>query len=100
MYIKWTDAEDNIMKEYYPKIGVMVVDILPARTTNAIKNRANYLGLIYKETYNSWTQEEVDILRAYYPIEGKKCSSRIPNHSIRSVQAMAIKLNIKKAKYI
>ena len=30
MYIKWTDAEDNIMKEYYPKIGVMVADILPA----------------------------------------------------------------------
>lgn len=41
-----------------------------------------------------WTELEINILKEYYPKEGSKCIDKLPRKSIKTIQAMANKLNI------
>ncbi len=41
----WTDFECNILREYYPKMGIRVAALLPGRTLKSITTKANTLGL-------------------------------------------------------
>lgn len=42
---KWQADEDEILRTWYPKIGIRVADMLPCRTKSAIQNRATLFGL-------------------------------------------------------
>ena len=42
---KWTEEEDNIVKEHYPKIGIKCLDMLNNKTLSALYNRARSLGV-------------------------------------------------------
>lgn len=42
---KWQPDEDEILRTWYPKIGVRVAGMLPYRTKSAIQNRAALFGL-------------------------------------------------------
>lgn len=52
---KWTTEEDNIIKEFYTKLGVdELLKMLPNRTRKAIQERASKLNvkyLVYDENY-------------------------------------------------
>lgn len=63
--VPWTEDEDNILQEYYPKEGGLVCHRLPGRTRNACKNRAQYIRLQRQEEhkFSRWTEEEDAILR-------------------------------------
>ena len=39
------EEEDNIIKEYYPKIGIKCLDMLNNKTLSALYNRARILGV-------------------------------------------------------
>lgn len=51
--VPWTEDEDNILQEYYPKEGGLVCHRLPGRTRNACKNRAQYYACNGKKIINS-----------------------------------------------
>lgn len=45
---KWTDYEDNIIKEYYPQNGYeKVLEILPNRNKKGVQQRAHKIGVRY-----------------------------------------------------
>ena len=95
---KWTKEEDILLIKFYPKMGTDIVSKLPGRTVNAIKNRAQYLGILTRPEIIAWTEKELDILKKYYPLEGKKVISRLPGRTIKTIQVMAFRLNISKKK--
>lgn len=73
---KWTEEENNILREYYPVKGYKeVIDRLEGRTRRAINLQAKKLGI--KAPDNTWTEEENTILRKYYPVEGIKVIDRL-----------------------
>ena len=45
----WTEEEDQIMREYYPKEGARVQTRLVKRTKDACKTRAKTLGLRFSK---------------------------------------------------
>lgn len=44
---KWTESEDNIIKEFYPSEGSAVKHRLHGRTDKAVMHRARFLGVNY-----------------------------------------------------
>lgn len=94
----WTDAEIKILIDYYPSDGTNITVKLPNRTVNAIKNKAQQLGILTRKPITSWTAEEIEILKQYYPIEGKHVVSRLPGRTISTIQVYAFRLGIKKVK--
>lgn len=94
----WTKEEDEILIHSYPLDGPSIVSKLKDRTINAIKNRAQALGLIYRKEMFGWTEEELSILREYYPIEGKQILTRLPGRTLKTIQVTAYRLGIKKNK--
>lgn len=96
MFRYWTKEEDEILINYYPKEGTGVIKRLKDRTINAIKNRAQALGIIYRYEMINWTAEELEILKIYYPTEGKKVAIRLPRRTVKTIQATALRLGIKR----
>lgn len=47
--VPWTEDEDNILQEYYPKEGGRVQMRLTKRTKGACKTRAKVLGLRFSK---------------------------------------------------
>lgn len=93
---KWTKEEDEILVKYYSVEGTEVVNRLSDRTVNAIKNRAQALGLIHRQEMFGWTAEELEILRKYYPSEGKRVANRLPGRTVRTIQIMAFREGVKR----
>jgi len=96
--IKWTQEEDNLIISNYPISGPDMQ--LPGRTRVAIKNRAQYLGVYFRDEYAHWSKAELDILRTYYPVLGGKIIDRLPGRSLRNIQITAFRLGIKKNKTV
>jgi len=92
----WTKEEDAVLIKYYSKEGPAIVKRLVGRTTNAVKNRARVLGLIYRQEMFGWTEDELEILKNFYPIEGKKVVNRLPDRTIKTIQMMAHRLGVKR----
>lgn len=92
----WTKEEDQILIAHYPKEGTEIFKKLPGRTPNAIKNRAQNLGVIHRREMFGWTEEELNILKEYYPIEGKRVVSRLPGRTINTIQVTAHRLGVKR----
>lgn len=92
----WTKEEDVILISYYKKEGINVINRLSGRTANAVKNRAQSLGLIHRQEMFGWTEEELNILKTYYPIEGKRVLSRLPGRTVKTIQITAHRNGIKR----
>ncbi len=98
--VEWSDDEDGILRKYYPSEGSKIIARLPGRTPNAIKTRASFLGLKYRNSgRNSWTDEDIRILKEYFQTEGshgvyERLNGRFTNSAI-SVKAS--RLGLKKA---
>ena len=92
----WTKEEDEILIYNYPLEGPSIVSKLKNRTVNAIKNRAQTLGIIYRKEMFGWSPEELNILKEYYPIEGKKILERLPGRTLKTIQVTAHRLGIKR----
>lgn len=90
----WTEEEVEILKKYYPILGVKACKkLLPNRD---VKSKAATLGLRVESYY--WTEEEVEILKSNYPKIGiKGCKGLLPNKSVRSITAKAWALGVKKS---
>ena len=89
--VPWTEDEDNILQEYYPKEGGLVCHRLPGRTRNACKNRAQYILLQRQEEhkFSRWTEEEDAILKEYYPTERETVHLRLPGRTASACQRRA-----------
>ena len=89
---KWTEEEDNIIREFYPIIGSDVYKKLPKRTKSACYCRVVSLGL--KSKYNKWTEEEDRILREFYPIIGSDVYAKLPGRTKLACKQRARMLSI------
>ena len=89
---RWTEEEDNIIREYYPTESTDVYKRLCNRTKIACRTRAKMLNIRY---INTWTKEEDDIIRKYYPTEGSSVYKRLPGRGVNSCCNRARKLNVK-----
>lgn len=91
---RWSEEEDNILREYYPIEGTKVKNRLSGRTEAAIKLQAKKLELRVRNTWNTWTEKEDKILRKYYTVEGTKVKNRLESRSRNSIKARARKLGL------
>ena len=92
---KWTKAEDDILREYYPSEGTSISKRLPRRSVLACRARADLLG-IKNNRFVKWDDKSDDIIRKYYPTEGGKCSKRLTNGADRtSIASRAYLLGVK-----
>lgn len=99
----WEKEEDTIIREVYSMNGpAAAAEALSkagyTRTIVSVKNRAQFLGLYFRQEYTSWSQAEIDILRDNYPTMGKKVMELLPTKSLKNIQVTAFRLGIKKAK--
>ena len=91
--VKWTEEEDNVLREFYPSEGTNVAARLPGRTKGSCKKRAGTIGV--KIGALCWSETEDNILREYYPTEAGKVSRRLQNRAAKSCIARARKLGIR-----
>ena len=91
----WTEAEINILKEYYPNEGIQIIERLPNRSITSIYTKAHRLCI---ETH-FWDINEVSILEKYYPLEGIKVAKRFPYKTKKEVEnkAYTLKLHVQKS---
>lgn len=99
----WTVEEDSILKDNYNMFGPEICqkELSKAgfeRSCSSVKNRAQSLGLYYRQEYSSWTPEQIRILRENYPTMGKKVMSLLPDKSLKGIQITAYRLGIRKIK--
>lgn len=87
----WSDAEDQILREYYPTEGPACVSRLSGRTKGAVKIRAQLAGL---RAPGCWTPEEDAILQEYYPAEGTACFVRLQNRSVSAAKKRVLQLGL------
>ena len=94
--VPWTEDEDNILQEYYPKEGGLVCHRLPGRTRNACKNRAQYIRLQRQEEhkFSRWTEEEDAILKEYYSTERETVHLRLPGRTASACQRRAVGMKL------
>lgn len=88
---KWSQWEDDILREHYPKIGCRAAEYLPSRSETSCYTRAYKLGL----KVQSWTRREDSILRKNYPIMGGKVAALLPKHTKAACVARATRLSLK-----
>ena len=99
--VRWSENEDNIIREYFPTEKKEVYKRLQGRTQDATYQRARYLGLIESR---EWSRAEDNIIRKYYPIEGTGVVVRLDkkNKSVSrtedAIKTRAAKLGVKKDK--
>lgn len=73
----YTDAEEELLRRYYPEFGIdYCMQFFPSRSRSAVIGFANKLQL--KRTNVFWTKEEEDFLRTNYPLYGiKYCMEKL-----------------------
>lgn len=89
----WTSEEIAVLQEYYPTLASDVVDMLPGRSREATRQKAQKLKLLAP---HFWTEEEVQILLSHYPLEGGSVADRFPRHNRHSVCYKASTLGCKR----
>lgn len=69
----WSDAELEILKTYYPEGGsVVCIEKGINRPADAIRRRANQMGITRTNIADVWSSEEDAIIKQYYPEGGYK----------------------------
>ena len=91
-YDKWTDAEIEILKQWYPKIGSNVCEKLN-KSRSACMHKAIKLNLKYDD--RPWTEEEDKLLYEKYPKIGRGVSEFLANRSISAIRSRAALFGIK-----
>lgn len=94
---RWSEEEDNILKEYYKEEKEDIVERLPGRNWKSIYQRARNLGLV--DERNRWSRVEDNIIRKYYPIENIGVSVRLAKYTKRTdlaIKTRASQLGVKK----
>lgn len=92
----WTEEEDRILIELYPKIGYKVIEYLPGRTEIAIQGRVKRLGLKKEE---SWPTEKVKLLKKVYSYcTNEELLQYFPEKTIGAIKRKAQSLGLKKIK--
>ncbi len=99
-YMKWTDEEKEIIREYYPSEGNSVLKRLPGKTKRQLIGHTFNKGLYYsnhKKKFEvvEWSEEEDNILHEYYPSEGSKIISRLPGRTSNAIKTRASFLGLK-----
>lgn len=100
----WSKEEDNIILDYYDKLGIKIMTMLPGKSKDQIQHRAAVLGIkvnkkkTVKEKKNikpkkRWNKEEIDILIEKYSEYGTKLCE-ILNRNPREIQAKARRLGL------
>ena len=90
----WSSEEDDIIRKYYPVIGINVYKKLPGRTPRTCIDRAKHLKIKSESRY--WTIEEDNILREYYPSMGYNVYEKLPGRSKKGCIKRANKLGLQK----
>lgn len=95
--LRWTDAENEIMRQNYSTMGTKVADLLPGRSRAACRHQADILNLANKNTepYVEWTDKEDAVLRRFYPSMGSRVAALLPGRSKRACYSRAKKLKLK-----
>lgn len=94
---RWTEEEDRIIIDNYPKLGTKIKEMLPGRSVQSIISRANKLSVYIAK---SWSEEEDNIIRKYYPIMGVKVSELLTiKRSDTCIRSRAADLNITRYLY-
>lgn len=92
---RWTQTEDDILRQHYQTDGVNVCRRLPGRTVSACTVRAGKLGLSAKRpVQKKWTLEEDAILRNYYSTENGGVYKRLPGRTKKACTRRAQKLGL------
>lgn len=90
---RWTQEEDNLLKQYYQKYGGKYCINLIDRTYGAIYERVKKLGLA--RMIKRWTPDEETVLQKHYPNYGVEYCSELLNKSCRAISKKVFRLNVK-----
>ena len=91
-YPKWTEEEEQFLKENYPDKGAVWCAEKLKRTEKACITRA--VGLKIKRSYR-WKPEDDEVIRKYYPKYGVKKVSEILGRTRETCSTRAYVLGIK-----
>lgn len=102
-YPRWSEAEDAILREYYPAEGAKAARRLPSRTKAACMCRVRKLGLYFDgdpisvrgRRRDAWTKAEEGVLREHYRAEGTRVYLRLNGRSRDACRVRAEKLGLK-----
>ncbi len=87
----WTEAEKEIVRDYYAKGSDHVMARLPGRTRKTINWMAKKLGIV---SGRSWTRKEVSLLKKYYPVRGTAVADLLPGRTQEAVKIKACEMGI------
>lgn len=91
----WNETENNLLRQYYPKLGTACIKYLPDRTKRAIKCQAQKLGILF-EFENSekkrFTKAEDKFLIENYNKFGVAKCAKILNRSKFAIKSRARKV--------
>lgn len=92
----WTEQEDLLLKTMHQQVGIKgLVSYLPARNYNAIKARANFLGIVTGKRH-FWTADKKGMLtKLYGKVSTEDLLAAFPDHTEVSIRLQANKLNLR-----
>lgn len=78
--VRWSQAEDDILREFFPTEGKDVVERLCGRTIAACQFRAYKLGIHRQQPHSrgKWLKGEDMLLRRWYPEMGIRVAILLP----------------------
>ena len=93
--IRWTAEEDNILRDYFPSMGMGVSELLPHREVSAIVRRAKKIGADEESTrIRHLTDEQEKLLRELYPSIGDAVQHYLPAFSLNAIHVYVMALVI------
>ena len=94
---KWTDEENQILKEKYPNHGIDIPELLNKHSKSGIASQARYLKL-YRNKDGQWGEKEDQILREKYSMCGPNIPELLKTYNRKYISKKAVKLGIAKRK--
>lgn len=93
-YKYFTEEEDAIIRENYPKMRKDICKLFPERSAGSVLARAKKLGLRTGGKETKWTTEEDQILKDNYPTMGDKVKTLLPHRSANAIAVRVSKLHL------
>jgi hypothetical protein len=90
---RWTEEDEDFLREYYPIEGAKACAEVLDRTEGAIRHKAEKLNIKFIRK-DLWSDEEVKVLIKHYSIEGLKYCVNILGKSSSSVIHKANRLKL------
>lgn len=94
--VDWSEEDEDLMRQYYPSMGLKVKFMLSVERSNgAIKNKAWTMRLTYKNKKNTWREgDKIYLAENYGLLSIEEIAERL-DRTKESITAMAYKLGIK-----